>query len=176
MGRREVVLHSPWFRGASAISRDELLDDFGLLPGLRPNLTLTFDAHGQGELELAADLGCPGTRTVERQFVGHAGLRSQATSHRFVFRSPCWPRYVRFQVRLRHACAAERSANRRAGCGPGWPRATERAAVVLGNWRVRLEQAASGGGVAVVDFDEVGVPGLSRCDDGRPRNPWSACR
>lgn len=185
MGRREVVLHSPWFRGASATSRDELLGDLGLLlddfgfDGFSTNLGLTFDAHGQGELELAADLGCPGTRTVERQFVGHAGLRSQATSHRFVFRSPCWPRYVRFQVRLRHACAAERSANRRAGCGPGWPRAMERAAVVLGNWRVRLEQAgpaASGGGVAVVDFDEVGVPGLSRCDDGRPRNPWSACR
>ena len=159
MGRREVVLHSPWFRGASAISRDELLE-----PGLRPNLTLTFDAHGQGELELAADLGCPGTRTVERQFVGHAGLRSQAAAHRFVVRSPCWPRYVRFHVRLRHACAAERSANRRAGCGPGWPRATERAAMVLGNWRVRLEQAAAAGGgdAAAADLAEIDVPGSSR--------------
>ena len=203
---REVLLRSPWFRGASAISQDELLDDFGLLLdellddfgslldellddfgsllddfvfGLRPNLRLAFDARGQGELELAADLGCPETRTVERQFVGHAGLRSQATSHRFVFRSPCWPRYVRFQVRLRHACAAERSANRRAGCGPGWPRATERAAVVLGNWNVRLEQAgpaAAAGDAAAVDLDEIDVPGLHRCDDGRPRSPWSVCR
>ena len=200
MGRREVVLHSPrfggvvrgreqmrehlrevsqWFSGASTISQDELLDDFGLLSDIpRPNLRLAFDARGQGELELAADLGCP--ETVVRQFVGHAGLRSQTAAHRFVVRSPCRPRYVRFQVRLRHACVAELSENRRAGCGPGWPRATERAAVVLGNWRVRLEQAdpAAGGGddVAAVDFDEVGVPGLSRCDDGRPRNPWSVCK
>ena len=202
---REVLLRSPWFRGASAISQDELLDDFGLLLdellddfgsllddfvfGLRPNLRLAFDARGQGELELAVDLGCPETRTVERQFAGHAALRSQTAAHQFVVRSPCWPRYVRFHVRLRHACTAERSENRRAGCGPGWPRAMERAAVVLGNWSVRLEQAGPaaaaggdaaaadfGGDVAAVDLDEIDVPGLSGCDGGRLRNPWSACK
>ena len=182
---REVLLHSsPWFRGASAISRDELLDDFDLVLddfgfGLRPNLRLAFDARGQGELELVADLGCPGTRTVERQFVGHAGLRSRTAAHRFVVRSPCWPRYVRFQVRLRHACAAELAENRRAGCGPGWPRAMERATVVFGNWSVRLEQAdpaAVGGPAAAADLDEIGVPGFSGCDDGHLRNPWSVCK